>query len=140
MVVTSLRSCVHGRPQGLVQAVLCHSGYREGNSQSFENRIKQHQLWIDEINAGEELAQARIDLLELQKDYISGVISDLSSKIARDEDISDEYIQGLVNNVPSDDNVVKAEEHYNYCVVLRKGFKDQFTKKKENVENDQATC
>ena len=65
-------------------------GFGDG-PQSFDNRIKSHEMWIDEISAASEVAKLAIEQASTIKDNLRELLSNVTADIANgvDVDISD---------------------------------------------------
>ena len=65
-------------------------GFGDG-PQSFDSRIRSHELWIDEINAAADVAELAIEQASTIKDNLRELLSNVTADIANgvDVDISD---------------------------------------------------
>ena len=61
--------------------------------QSFETRIKSHSLWIDEIEAAQEVAQIQVEDGKMIAQAIRSVIGEFATKIANGQSVTKEEVQ-----------------------------------------------
>ena len=67
--------------------------------QSFEIRRQSHQLWVDEINAAEELASVTLENAQAMKEEIRNALSSFTLRIAEGEEVTVFEVQKIYTTI-----------------------------------------
>lgn len=128
----SLRT-VHNQLKEVDDAELeARRGFSTKNPQNFEIRIKSHELWLNEILAQKELAEATLEYSNKVKPILQILKEEVALKInaghSEEECLEFSQIQlnlRLSNYVDLVDNVVKAREKYHIAADERRKFVEE---------------
>jgi hypothetical protein len=111
-----------------------------GNSpQSCGARRQKHQLWIDEIDAMQTLAEVSQNDYNRAKELLQSLLNDATTAISNDQPFNPEtlaiHVGEVMENLNTSVKVAAATEAYNQAREARKAF-DQVT---ENTETQAAS-
>ena len=122
---------------------LARRGFVKGR-QNFDNRVKSHTLWITEIEAERDLANASISLLEERKERMDNALSVVLGTVSGGEEPEEAEVEALIYAAidESDDlyspQVETMTESYNSARDNRKAFTDELKAPKKNAEEENA--
>jgi len=66
--------------------------------QSFDNRMRAHNFWIDEIAALEDVAHATVDNAQANKDFLKGQLDAVTETIVAGDEPDIDHIKTTVDN------------------------------------------
>jgi len=107
--------------------------------QSFETRIKSHSLWIDEIEAAQEVAQIQVEDGKVIAQAIRSVIGEFATKIANGQSVTKEEVQQATDAAWNDNT----SDEYSIAQVAfadRQRARMEFNDSKRMPKSKEATA
>jgi len=102
--------------------------------QSFAARRQSHKLWLDEIDRAEELAHAKIEWFQSQKQLLQEKVNSLAAKVAAGEVIPPAAVDSLISEAfEVSQAIANHTESYNKAKEARQAFKEQFGSNKKDA-------
>ncbi len=102
--------------------------------QSFDNRRKGFNLRLDEINAGQRLAEAKKAQFAAQRSYLDSRIAEFAAMIAAGKPVDAAMVQEVLDNLPADSSIPGMVDAFEVAHNARKAF----TKARSKDSNEDA--